>query len=128
MEVKNCPFCGGTATVYKDRLKHWVECDICGAKTSIRKNREEAITLWEQRETKNEWHSANQPGQPPVDTPLIVVVSGKPRENITLHHAIQTATWDPSDSAGWIIECWPDWAGAEVSHWMLLPDAPAEGQ
>ena len=37
MELKPCPFCGGSALPwrkgYKGKMLYWVECDICGAKS-----------------------------------------------------------------------------------------------
>lgn len=123
-ELVPCPFCGGTATQCKDRQRYWVECiDGCGAKTAVYKSADDAAQAWNQRDDTR-WHSVDEPGQPPVDQALLVCVSGKPRENITLRNAIELATCDPSDPGFWILSEWPDWQGAEVSYWMALPDAP----
>lgn len=53
---------------------------------------------------------------------VLVVVSGKPCENITLVEAIQIAYY--SKAEGWIIELFPKWETPEVTHWMPMPPAP----
>lgn len=50
---------------------------------------------------------------------VLVQVSGKPEKTITLHNAMELASYD-SDH-GWIIETWPEWEGAEPVAWMPLP-------
>ena len=127
-----CPFCGGEAKLCKDvwptgngtyARAYWVRCKRCKACSDEYKSADDAAQAWNQRDDAR-WHSVDEPGQPPVDQALLVCVSGKPRENITLHHAIELATCDPSDPGFWILSEWPDWQQAEVSHWMALPDAP----
>lgn len=51
---------------------------------------------------------------------VLVVASGKPRENIELVHAVEIASLY---SDGWCLETWPEWTGAAVTHWMPLPEA-----
>ena len=58
---------------------------------------------------------------PSGDEQVLVVVSGKPKENITLYEAVELATLY---SDGWCLETWPEWTGADVTHWMPLPEAP----
>ena len=56
---------------------------------------------------------------PSGDNQVLVVVSGKPKENITLAGAVELATLY---SDGWCLETWPEWTGADVTHWMPLPE------
>ena len=55
---------------------------------------------------------------------VLVIVSGKPHENITLDGAYEIAEYDPVE--GWILEMWPEWCSGVVTHWMPLPDPPEE--
>ena len=55
---------------------------------------------------------------------VLVIVFGKPHENITLHGAIMTAGYFRDE--GWILNEYPEWEGPEVTHWMPLPSPPAE--
>ncbi len=56
---------------------------------------------------------------------VLVIASGKPKDNITLYGACELAEY--YDSYGWILEMWPEWMGAVVTHWMPLPEPPGEG-
>ena len=64
-------------------------------------------------------------GLPPEDQLVLVVVSGRPHKNITLENAACLAEYA---SDGWILEMWPEWTEAEVSHWLPLPELPKEEQ
>ena len=55
---------------------------------------------------------------------VLVIVSGKPHENITLDGAYEIAEYDPVE--GWILEMWPEWGSGVVTHWMHLPEPPEE--
>lgn len=59
---------------------------------------------------------------PEGDDCVAVCVSGKPQTNITLQNAVELATF--SGKEGWILECWPEWESADVTHWMPLPQPP----
>lgn len=54
MELKKCPFCGGTADVWKRPGKYgtmvFVKCDICEAQTRVKtaKAVEDEDEFWEQ--------------------------------------------------------------------------------
>ncbi len=61
---------------------------------------------------------------PEEDDCVAVCASGKPQTNITLQSAVELATF--SSREGWILECWPEWESADVTHWMTLPPAPEE--
>ena len=69
------------------------------------------------------WVSVNE-RMPDEDQGVIVIASGKPRENITLDRAFELAEWSESD--GWILACWPEWENPVVTHWMPLPEPPEE--
>ena len=56
---------------------------------------------------------------------VLVIVSGKPHENITLDGAYEIAEYDPVE--GWILEMWPEWCSGVVTHWMPMPEPPEEG-
>ena len=53
---------------------------------------------------------------------VLVIVSGKPHENITLDGAYEIAEYDPVE--GWILEMWPEWCSGVVTHWMPMPEPP----
>ena len=102
---------GDLMTAAADRLEEYV--DRC-ARFS-----EEVMVLREQRR----WIPVEE-RLPEQEDCVVVCVSGKPRENITLCDTVELATY--SGNEGWILECWPDWATADVTHWMPLPPAPEE--
>lgn len=60
---------------------------------------------------------------PDYDDLVLVIASGKPKENITLDEAFELATLY---SDGWCLETWPEWTGANVTYWMPLPEPPKE--
>lgn len=60
---------------------------------------------------------------PDYDDLVLVIASGKPKENITLDEAFELATLY---SDGWCLETWPEWTGANVTYWMPLPEPPEE--
>ena len=62
---------------------------------------------------------------PEDDQGVVVIANGKPIEHLTLKDAYELAEWSKDD--GWILECWPVWDGAVVTHWMPLPEAPEDG-
>ena len=55
---------------------------------------------------------------------VLVLVSGKPRENITFINAVQMACW--SKDEGWILESYPEVIEIRVSHWARIPEIPEE--
>lgn len=54
---------------------------------------------------------------------VLIIASGKPRENITLENAVVLAEYG---SEGWILEMWPEWSDPNVTYWMPLPEPPKE--
>ena len=69
----------------------------------------------------NEWVSVED-AMPPEHEPVLCIVDGKPKPNITLEDAYQLGSWNKAD--GWIIDEWLDWEGANVTWWMKLPETP----
>lgn len=69
----------------------------------------------------NEWVSVED-ALPPEHEPVLCIVSGKPKPNITLEDAYQIGSWNKAD--GWIIDEYLDWEDADVSWWMPLPAPP----
>ena len=69
----------------------------------------------------NEWVSVEE-RLPPEHEPVLCIVNGKPKPNITLKDAYQLGSWNKAD--GWIIDEWLDWEGANVTWWMKLPETP----
>ena len=69
----------------------------------------------------NEWVRVED-AMPPEHEPVLCIVSGKPKPNITLEDAYQIGTWNKAD--GWIIDEYLDWEDADVSWWMPLPTPP----
>ena len=71
--------------------------------------------------TVQEWISVKDK-LPDQSGEVLVIVSGNPQKNITLNCAYELAEYDPYD--GWIMEMWPEWEDAVVTHWMPLPEMP----
>ena len=72
----------------------------------------------------SEWISIKE-RLPEEHEPVLCIVSGKTKNNITLDEAYQFGSWNKAD--GWIIDEWPQWDGAVVSWWMPIPSPPKEG-
>ena len=70
----------------------------------------------------NEWVSVED-AMPPEHEPVLCIVDGKPKPNITLEDAYQIGAWNKAD--GWIIDEYLDWEDADVSWWRKLPEPPA---
>lgn len=71
--------------------------------------------------TVQEWISVDD-RLPDQSGNVLVIVSGNPQKNITLDCAYELAEYDPYD--GWIMEMWPEWEDAVVTHWMPIPEPP----
>jgi len=53
-KLRNCPFCGGEASVYESGYmytapSYYVCCDECGSGTTVFYTEEEAIEAWNKR-------------------------------------------------------------------------------
>lgn len=71
----------------------------------------------------NEWVSVEE-RLPPEHEPVLCIVNGKPKPNITLEEAYQLGSWNKAD--GWIINEYLDWEDAVVLWWMPLPEPPGK--
>ena len=60
---------------------------------------------------------------PPDDELVLVILSGK-HKNFKFINTMELARYVSGE--GWIIEWLPDWENPQVSHWMPLPDYPAD--
>ena len=69
----------------------------------------------------NEWVSVKK-ALPPEHEPVLCIVRGKPKANITLEEAYQLGSWNKAD--GWIIDEYLGWEDADVSWWRKLPEPP----
>ena len=69
----------------------------------------------------NEWVSVEN-AMPSEHEPILCIVSGKPKANITLEEAYQLGSWNKAD--GWIIDEYLDWEDADESWWRKLPEPP----
>ena len=52
---------------------------------------------------------------------VLAIANGKPCQNITFEGAYVLASYSPNE--GWIVEDFPMWEEANVTHWMPLPSA-----
>ena len=68
---------------------------------------------------KHRWIPAEEQ-LPGLDEVVLVQVSGKPVENITLHDALQLANYNRDE--GWILEAYPEWEEAAPVAWMSLTE------
>lgn len=61
---------------------------------------------------------------PMAEEVVLVIVSGKPKRNITLDNAYELASFSVDE--GWILEEWPEWEDPDVKYWIPLPEPPKE--
>jgi hypothetical protein len=62
---------------------------------------------------------------PEIGDVVLVIASGKPRENIELHDAFLIASFWGDE--GWIADGYEEWDAINVTHWIPLPESPKEG-
>ena len=63
----------------------------------------------------------------PEDGELVLVLAnGKPAKEITLHQAYELGRY--GSDGEWFVEGWPEWYGAEVTHWQPYPKPPKEDE
>lgn len=70
----------------------------------------------------SKWISVNE-RLPKKDELVLAIANGKPANNITLVDAYELGKYTDE---GWIIDEWPEWRDAKVTHWMPLPEPPGE--
>ena len=121
-----CRRCGGSLMTYycEDRL-YLITCEKCGTLAltkSVAPQVAANLTLRNPTLTPpNEWVSVEN-ALPPEHEPVLCIVSGKPKANITLEEAYQLGSWNKAD--GWIIDEYLDWEDVDVSWWRKLPEPP----
>ena len=72
------------------------------------------------------WFRPEKGELPSAGRSVIAIVSGSPAKNITLNGSYQTATYYGEDSAGWVVDEWPEWENPTVHCWQPAPEAPEE--
>lgn len=70
------------------------------------------------------WISVEERQPDENDIGMLVVVSGKPSDNIIFDDAIVIGFYYGRD--GWVIEGWEEWENPTVTYWMPLPELPKE--
>ena len=85
----------------------------------------EALAYTQQLEAQvPKWISVEE-RLPEISDVVLVIASGKPRENIELHDAFLIASFWGDE--GWIADGYEEWDAINVTHWMPLPEPPKEG-
>lgn len=79
--------------------------------------------LQQKEEAKLKWVSTKN-RLPEVSDIVLVIASGRPRPNITLHNAVLIASYWGNDD--WFAEGYVGWDKINVAHWMPLPEPPKE--
>ena len=131
-DCKKCPFYKTEPVpedlVGKVNLTEWSSCDVDAVGLAAADRIANQSTHIAALQQEIEKLRAQLPRWIPVEERLpdhdelvLVIASGKPKENITLDGAIELATLY---SDGWCLETWPEWVGAKVTHWMPLPTGP----
>lgn len=49
IRLRNCPFCGREAFLYREEYRYFAECDTCHVKSRSRQDIEDAIYCWNWR-------------------------------------------------------------------------------
>lgn len=93
----------------------WIDNCAAGINSAIRE-----VKSFPAADVSPVWISVND-RLPEPDDLVLVIVSGKPNNNITLYEACELAEYDAD---GWILEMYPEWMDAVVTHWMPLPEPP----
>lgn len=61
---------------------------------------------------------------PELEGVLLVIVDGKPKENIELIGSVELAEYWRDE--GWFIEAYPEWENPNITYWMSIPETPKE--
>lgn len=88
-----------------------------------------AACCWEKLErleSGDGWFRPEKGELPPDGETVIAIVSGSPADGITLNGSYQTATCYEENSAGWVVDEWPEWENPTVHCWQPAPEAPEE--
>ena len=88
-----------------------------------------AACCWEKLErleAGDGWFRPEKGELPPDGETVIAIVSGSPADGTTLTGSYQTASYYGEDSAGWVVDEWPEWENPTVHCWQSAPEAPEE--
>ena len=88
-----------------------------------------AACCWEKLErleAGDGWFRPEKGERPPDGETVIAIVSGSPADGTTLTGSYQTASYYGEDSAGWVVDEWPEWENPTVHCWQSAPEAPEE--
>lgn len=80
----------------------------------------------ERLEAGDGWFRPEKGELPPDGETVIAIVSGSPADGITLNGSYQTAACYEENSAGWVVDEWPEWENPTVHCWQPAPEAPEE--
>ena len=61
---------------------------------------------------------------PELEGVFLVIVDGKPKENIELIGSVELAEYWRDE--GWFIEAYPEWENPNITYWMPIPETPKE--
>ena len=61
---------------------------------------------------------------PELEGVFLVIVDGKPKENIELIGSVELAEYWRDE--GWFIEAYPEWENPNITYWMPIPETPEE--
>lgn len=86
-----------------------------------------AACCWEKlesQEARDDWFRPEKGELPPDAGTVIAIVSGSPVDGVALTGSYQTASYFANDSAGWVVDEWPEWENPTVHCWQPTPEAP----
>lgn len=107
----------------------WAQADADFCEKIAGMYRIAAACCWEKLESLEAgdgWFRPEKGELPSAGRSVIAIVSGSPAKNITLNGSYQTATYYGEDSAGWVVDEWPEWENPTVHCWQPTPEAPEE--
>ena len=61
---------------------------------------------------------------PELEGVHLVIVDGKPKENIELIGSVEFAEYWKGE--GWFVDAYPEWENPNITYWMPIPEAPKE--
>ena len=61
---------------------------------------------------------------PELEGVFLVIVYGKPKENIELIGSVEFAEYWKGE--GWFVEAYPEWENPNITYWMSIPETPEE--
>ena len=107
----------------------WAQADADFCEKIAGMYRIAAACCWEKLESLEAgdgWFRPEKGELPSAGRSVIAIVSGSPAKNITLNGSYQTASYYGEDSAGWVVDEWPEWENPTVHCWQSAPEAPEE--